>query len=72
MEIFGWIWVFVFVVLVVFAFDRHLWVKEIEADIKEYLGDRLTVRDASPDEIRCHFNAEISSLKSLIRKHFVL
>ena len=72
MEIFGWIAVVAFVLLAFFAADRYLWVKEIEKDLKEYLGDVLVLRDASESPHRIHFEAEVARVKTLIRKHFKL
>ena len=72
MEILGWIVVIVFVLLAIFAADRYLWVKEIEKDLKEYLGDVLVARDVSEPPFRVHFDAQVSSLKLLIKKHFTL
>ena len=72
MEILGWIVVVVFVLLVMFAADRYFWVKELEKDLKEYLGDVQVARDSSEPPFRVHFEAQVLALKHLIRKHFVL
>jgi hypothetical protein len=72
MEILGWIVVIVFVLLAIFAADRYLWVKEIEKDLKEYLGDVQVARDSSEPPFSVHFEAQVLALKHLIRKHFVL
>lgn len=70
--VFGWIIAIAFVILVLFAFDRYLLVKEIETDLKEYLGDVQVARDAADPSIRVHFSAQVFALKHLIRKHFKL
>ena len=57
---------------VIFAVDRHLWIKEIETDLKNYLGDILVAKRLSEDPYTVHFEAQALALKALIRKHFKL
>ena len=66
----------VFVLLLSLALwgaDRHLCLKDVEKDLKLYLGDLLVVRD-SLEKGTCHScrNLSVLSLKMLIRKHFTL
>lgn len=56
----------------IFAFDRHSWIKEIEIDLKDLLGDSLVARDAADGAIKVHYQAQVNALKTLIRKHFKL
>ena len=63
----------VFIGTVIFAVDRYLLVKEIEADLNDYLGDLLVVRDTAKYKIcMCCMNARVLEVKNLIRKHFKL
>ena len=59
-----------FVILALFAIDRHFYLKDVEKDLKLTLGDFLIARDLSSDQVRVHYQATVSSLKSLIRRHF--
>jgi hypothetical protein len=59
-----------FIVLILFLVDRHLCLKDVEKDLKLTLGDFLIARDLSSDQVRVHYQATVSSLKSLIRRHF--
>ena len=61
-----------FVLAVLFALDRQLWIKEIETDLKNYLGDVMVARDVAEKPFKVHFEAQVSAIKSLIRKHFTL
>lgn len=66
------IFVGVIVILIIWGADRHLWVKEIEKDLKNYLGDVEVAREVSEPPVRVHFNAQVFAIKTLIRKHFEL
>ena len=58
---------------VIFAVDRHLWIKEIEADLNNLMGDLLVARDSAKYKMCvCCMNARVLELKNLIRKHFKL
>ena len=59
-----------FVILALFAIDRHFYLKDVEKDLNLLLGDFLIARDLSSDQVRVHYQATVSSLKSLIRRHF--
>lgn len=59
-----------FVVLILLLIDKHLYLKDVEKDLKLTLGDFLVARDLSSDQVRVHYQASVSSLKSLIRRHF--
>ena len=72
MEILGWIVVIVFVLLAIFAADRYLLTKEVERDLKEYLGDVQVAASIAEPPYKVHFEAQVLALKHLIRKHFVL
>jgi hypothetical protein len=61
-----------FVLAVLFAVDRSLWIKEIETDLNNFLGDSLAARDMAEDSVRVHYQAQVSAIKALIRKHFKL
>jgi hypothetical protein len=61
-----------FVLAVLFAVDRSLWIKEIETDLNNFLGDSLAARDVSEDSVRVHYQAQVNAIKALIRKHFKL
>lgn len=60
------------VVITLVAVDRHLCLKDLEKDLKEYLGDLLVARDCSEGQVRVHYQATVSGIKSLIRRHFNL
>ena len=60
----------VFLGLAVFAVDRHLILKQVETDLKDYLGDVLVARDSTEPPLRVHFEAQVVAIKTLIRKHF--
>jgi hypothetical protein len=62
----------VFLGTVIWGADRALILKQVEIDLKEYLGDVLVARDASDCPQRVHFDAQVFALKTLIRKHFTL
>ena len=62
----------VFLGTVIWAVDRHLCLKQIEIDLKDYLGDLLVSRDSVVGDCKCCRQNAILSLKSLIRKHFKL
>jgi len=62
----------VFVLVVIWGADRHLLVKEIEVDLKKYLCDVMDARDVSDSYLKVHFDAQVFSLKTLLRKHFKL
>lgn len=66
------IFVGVIVILIIWGADRHLWVKEIEKDLKNYLGDVEVAGEVSEPPVRVHFNAQVFAIKTLIRKHFEL
>jgi hypothetical protein len=72
MEVIIWCVVALFIILAYIAIDRHFWVKDIEKDLKLYLGDVVDARDCSEPPFRVHFDAQVFALKSLIRKHFEL
>jgi hypothetical protein len=72
MEAMLWVLVVVFVLTVIFAADRQLWIKEIEKDLKEFLGDSLVARDAAEKSIKVYYQAQVAAIKVLIRKHFKL
>lgn len=59
-----------FVILILLLIDKHLYLKDVEKDLKLTLGDFLVARDLSSDQVRVHYQASVSSLKSLIRRHF--
>jgi hypothetical protein len=61
-----------FVVLVLFAFDRYLWIKEIEIDLNTFLSDSLAARNVAEDSVRVHYQAQVNAIKALIRKHWKL
>jgi hypothetical protein len=72
MEAILWILAVVFVLTVIFAADRQLWIKEIEKDLKEFLGDSMVARDAAEKSIKVHYQAQVAALRTLIKKHFKL
>lgn len=62
----------IFLAAVIFGVDRHLILKQVETDLKEYLGDVLVAQSVVDDPLKPHFAAQVFALKSLIRKHFRL
>ena len=60
----------VIVALVIFAADRHLCLKDVEKDLKLMLGDFMIARDLSSDQTKVHYQATVSAVKSLVRRHF--
>ena len=67
-----WFFVVAFVLLVIWAADRALFVKEIEKDLKQWLGDAMVARDSAEASVRVHYIAQVAAIKTLIRKHFKL
>ena len=61
-----------FVLAVLFAVDRHLWIKEIETDLNNFLSDSLAACDVAEDSVRVHYQAQVNAIKALIRKHWKL
>jgi len=72
MFVFTIIFVVALLGLVIWAFDRHLCLKDVEKDLNIYLGDVLVLRDSTEGSLKVHFSAEVAALKSLIGKHFKL
>lgn len=72
MDIMLWVLVAIFLLAVYFAVDRQLWIKEIKTDLDTFLGNALIARDLAPKELRVHYQAHVSAIKVLIRKHFTL
>jgi hypothetical protein len=73
MGILDWALLIVFIGSLIWGADRHLCLKDVEIDLKEYLGDLLVSRDSSVGEAcKCCRQNTIYSVKSLIRKHFKL
>lgn len=62
----------VFVIVLLFAIDRHLCLKDVEKDLKIYLGDLLVARELVEGNVRVHYQATVASIKTLIRTHFKL
>lgn len=61
----------VIVFLALFALDRHLCLKDAEADIKIYHADVLDARDLITDPaIKVHYQAVASALRTIIRNNF--
>ena len=67
-----WIFIAFFSLAILWGWDRHAELKDVEKDLKEYLGDLEVARDVSEPRLRVHFAATISQIKQLIRKHFKL
>ena len=72
METLLWVCVVAFVLTVLWAVDRHLCLKDVETDLKEFLGDALLARDSCDPKVRVHYQAHVRALKILIQKHFTL
>jgi len=62
----------VLIALALVAADRHLCLKDVERDLKEYLGDIEVARNCCHFAIRIHFDAQVYAIKALIRRHFKL
>ena len=67
-------WLAILAVVLFALMEQHHWRKltRIEADLKKYLGDVLVARDASKPPLTVHFQAQVSAVKALIKKHFEL
>ena len=73
MTFIDWVVFILFIGSLVFGIDKHLWVKEIEKDLKLLLGDFEVSRDAASSKTcACCRQTVIAQVKSLIRNHFVL
>ena len=66
------LYVAIFIALALWGADCYLCLKEVERDLKEYLGDLLVAHDACHYPMRVHYAATISAVKSIIRKNFKL
>ena len=67
-----WICVVLFIAVLIWGIDRHLCLRDIEIDLKLYLGDLLVSRDSKSKSCECCAQARVLELKALIRKHFQL
>jgi hypothetical protein len=67
-----WIILAMFGLALLWGWDQHMELKDIEKELKEYLGDLEVARDISEPHLRVHFAATISQVKSLIKRHFKL
>lgn len=67
-----WLCAVLFIAVLIWGIDRHLCLRDIEIDLKLYLGDLLVSRDSSPKNCECCAQARVLELKALIRKHFKL
>ena len=65
-----WIFLSLLGLALLWGWDRHMELKDIEKELKEYLGDLEVARDVSEPSLRVHFVATISQVKSLIKRHF--
>lgn len=72
MEIAFWFAFAAAMIFALLAYDKWHWYKKLESDLKDHLGDVMVAREVAPDRLRVHFDAQISSLKKLIRNHFDL
>ncbi len=60
------------IALALWGADRHFCLKDIERDLKEHLGDIEVARNCCHFPMRVHFDAQIYSLRALIRRHYKL
>ena len=68
-----WICVAIAVAAIGWGLDRHLFLKEIEIDLREHLGDLLVVRDSAKSKTcECCTQSRVLEFKALIRRHFKL
>ena len=58
------------ITLAVWGADRQLCLNDVEKDLKLMLGDFMIARDLSSDQIKVHYQATVSTVKSLVRRHF--
>jgi hypothetical protein len=69
----GWICFILILVLAGWGLDRHLRLRDVEIELKDYLGDLLVARDAALDKIcQCCSQTRVLQFKALIRRHFKL
>lgn len=72
MELTIWIFLSVIGLALLWGLDRHLALKDVEKDIKEYLGDVLVARDSADPKFRAIYASQVGQIKQLIRSHFKL
>ena len=62
-----------FLGILLWGINRHLILRQVEIDLKDYLGDLLVSRDSTKTrECACCRQNSIFAIKGLIRKHFKL
>ncbi len=71
-ETLAWFFLVCFLLACLWGWDRALALKDVEKDLKAYLGDTLVARDLADPKVRVHYAAVVSQLKQLIRNHFKL
>ena len=54
----------------VWGLDRHWCLKDIEKDLRVYLHDLKVGQSLAEGPIRIHYQATVSSVRTLIRNHF--
>lgn len=72
MSAIDWIVFVLFLGSLLWAIDRQIEIKDVEKDLKLYLGDLLVARDLAESHTKVHYHANVSATKTLIRKHFKL
>lgn len=70
MELTIWIFLSVIGLALLWGLDRHLALKDVEKDLKIYLGDVLIARDVAEPKFRAIYATQVSQVKQLIRSHF--
>lgn len=65
----GWICFVLILVLAGWGLDRHLRLRDVEIEMKDYLGDLLALRDL---DCKCCSQSRIFEIKALIRRNFKL
>ena len=46
--------------------------KKIEADLKGWLGDAIKARDAAEGDVRTHYDATVTKIRTFLVDHFTL
>jgi hypothetical protein len=62
----------VVVAILIYAVDKHLSIQEIEADLKNYLGEAEAAAKIAEGNVKTHYNAVVITIEAIISKHFKL
>lgn len=60
----------VIVALALLVLERHLKIRDLEIDLREWLADTLVVAAVADNSVSVHYLAFSAKIESILRKHF--